>query len=326
MLYKKLGRAGLKISVLTMGTMIFGKQVNEADAIKIMDMAFEKGINSFDTADAYIGGRTEEIVGKALKNKRQAVVLATKVAIRQGPGPNDFGLSRKHIIQAVEDSLKRLDTDYIDIYYAHQPDYTTPIEETLRALDYLVKQGKVRYIACSNYSAWQLVRAISISEQHNLARFDCIQPPYNLITRDIETELLPCCANEGVGVTVYNPLAGGLLTNKHNASKVPASDTRFSINKNYYERYWSPVNFTAVEHLKKIADSHGRNMAQFSLAWVLGNPVITSAIVGASSTKQLEENLGALDVKLTMEETKACDDVWFELRPPRFSYLRETVV
>jgi aryl-alcohol dehydrogenase-like predicted oxidoreductase len=322
MQYKKVGRTGLKISEITLGTMIFGKQVNEADALNILDLAFEKGITSFDTADGYTGGQSEEIVGKALKNKRQAVVLATKVASPQGPGPNDRGLSREHIMQAVEASLKRLGTEYLDIYYAHTPDYTTPIEETLRAFDNLVKQGKVRYVACSNYRAWQLVRALAVSEQHNLARFDCIQSPYNLITRDIEPELLPCCAGEGVGVTVYNPLAAGLLTGKHNASHGPNSNTRFGIDQIYYERYWAPVNFKAVDHLKKIADTHNRNMAQFSLAWVLGNSVVTSAIVGASSTKQLEENLGALEVKLTPEETKSCDDVWLELRPPRFFYGR----
>jgi aryl-alcohol dehydrogenase-like predicted oxidoreductase len=322
MQYKKVGRTGLKISEITLGTMIFGKQVDESEAVKIIDLAYEQGINSFDTANAYTAGRSEEIVGKALKNKRNKVVLASKVANRQGPGPNELGLSREHIMQAVENSLRRLDTDYLDIYYAHTPDYTTPIEETLRAFDNLVQQGKVRYIACSNFRAWQLVRALAVSEQHNLARFDCIQSPYNLITRDIETELLPCCAGEGVGVVVYNPLAAGLLTGKHNGSQAPSADTRFGQDKNYYERYWSPVNFTAVEHLKKIADTHNRKMAQFSLAWVLGNPTITSAIVGASSTGQLEENIGALDVKLTPDETKACDDVWLELRPPRFFYGR----
>jgi len=322
MQYKKVGRTGLKVSEITLGTMIFGKQVEEADAIKIMDLAFEKGINSFDTANAYLMGRSQEIVGKALKNKRHSVVLATKVANRQGPGPNDIGLSRVHIMQAVEDSLRRLGTDYLDIYYAHTPDYTTPLEETLRAFDSLVQQGKVRYAACSNYRAWQLEKSVAISEHYNLARFECIQTPYNLVTRDIETELLSCCASEGVGVVVYNPLAAGLLTGKHNVSNGPSSDTRFGMDKNYYDRYWSPVNFTAVDHLKKIADAHKRNMAQFSLAWVLGNPLLSSTIMGASSTKQLEENLGALDIKLTPEETKACDDVWLELRPPRFFYGR----
>jgi aryl-alcohol dehydrogenase-like predicted oxidoreductase len=322
MQYKKVGRTGLKISEITLGTMIFGQQVDEIESRKIMDLAFEKGINSFDTANGYAGGRSEEIVGKALKNKRHSVVLASKVSSRQGPGPNDSGLSREHILQAVENSLRRLGTDYLDIYYAHTPDYTTPIEETLRAFDSLVRQGKVRYVACSNYRAGQLVRALAISEQRNLVQFDCIQSVYNLITRDIETELLPTCADEGVGLVVYNPLAGGLLTGKHNGKQAPPPDTRFGQNQIYFERYWSPLNFTAVEHLKKIAEAHNRKPAQFALAWVLGNPLITAAIVGASSVKQLEENLGALNVKLSSEENKGCDDVWLELRPPRFFYGR----
>ena len=322
MQYKKVGRTGLKISEIALGTMIFGQQVDEAESTKIIDLAFEKGINSFDTADGYASGRSEEIVGKALKNKRHSVVLASKVSSRQGPGHNDSGLSREHILQAVENSLRRLGTDYLDIYYAHTPDYTTPIEETLRAFDYLVRQGKVRYVACSNYRAGQLVRALAVSEQHNLARFDCIQTVYNLITRDIETELLPTCADEGVGVVVYNPLAGGLLTGKHNGNQPPTADTRFGQNPMYLERYWSPINFKAVEHLKQIAAAYNRKPAQFALAWVLGNPGIASAIVGASSAAQLAENLGALDVKLSPDETKACDDVWLELRPPRFFYGR----
>ena len=322
MQYKKMGRTGLKISEITLGTMIFGQQVDEAESLKIMDLAFEKGINSFDTADGYAGGRSEEIVGKALKNKRHAVVLASKVYSKQGPGPNDSGLSREHILQAVENSLRRLGTDYLDIYYAHHPDPATPIEETLRAFDSLVQQGKVRYAACSNYRAGQLVRALAVSEQRNLARFDCIQTVYNLITRDIEAELLPTCADEGVGVVVYNPLAGGLLTGKHIGNQPPPADTRFGQNPIYLERYWSPVNFTAVEHLKQIAAANNRKPAQFALAWVLGNPGIASAIVGASSAAQLAENLGALDVKLSPDETKACDDVWLELRPPRFFYGR----
>jgi aryl-alcohol dehydrogenase-like predicted oxidoreductase len=322
MQYKKMGRTGLKISEITLGTMIFGQQVDEAESLKIMDLAFEKGINSFDTADGYAGGRSEEIVGKALKNKRHSVVLASKVASKQGPGLNDSGLSREHILQAVENSLRRLGTDYLDIYYAHHPDPTTPIDETLRAFDSLVQQGKVRYAACSNYRAGQLVRALAVSEQRNLVRFDCIQTVYNLITRDIEVELLPTCADEGVGVVVYNPLAAGLLTGKHNGNQPPPADTRFGQNPMYLERYWSPVNFTAVEHLKQIAVANNRKPAQFALAWVLGNPGIASAIVGASSAAQLAENLGALDVKLSPDETKACDDVWLELRPPRFFYGR----
>src|SRR5208283_3859037 len=186
-----MGRTGLKISAMSIGTMFFGTQVGEEEAIKTLDLAFEKGINMFDTADAYGLGKSEEIGGKAIKNKRQSVVLATKIGHRGGRGANDSGLAREHIIQGVEASLKRLGTDYIDIYYAHTPDYATPIEETLRAFDHLVQQGKVRYVACSNIRAWQLTKSLWVSDKNNLARYDCIQSVYNLLTRDIEYELLP---------------------------------------------------------------------------------------------------------------------------------------
>ena len=215
MQYNKVGRTGLKVSAIGMGALIFGNQVNETDAIKIMDLAFEKGINLFDTANGYTGGRSEEIVGKAIKNKRHAVVLATKVANRQGPGPNDLGLSRKHIIRDVEESLRRLDTDFLDLYYAHRPDYTTPIEETLRAFDNLVQQGKVRYIACSNFAAWQLCGAWWSSRINHLAPFVAIQSHYNLLERSIESELVPCCESYGIGIIPYFPLARGFLTGKY---------------------------------------------------------------------------------------------------------------
>jgi len=322
MQYNKLGRAGIKISAVGLGTMYFGKRVNESDATVIIDTAFEKGINLIDTANVYTGGLSEEIVGKAVKNKRHAMLLATKVNYRLGKGPNDCGLSRKHIVKAVEDSLKRLDTDYIDIYYAHAPDYNTPIEETLRAFDNLVHQGKVRYLACSNFWAWQLVEALWVSEKHNLARFDCIQSPYNLFTRDIESELLPCCAKEGVGVTVYNPLAAGLLTGKYDQKTSPAPNSRLGLEPIDKNIYWSTINFQAVTYLKKIADSSGLSLAGFSLAWILNNPVISSIIIGVSSTKQLEDNIGTVDLKLTGEQIKACDEVWRQLKPPRFSYGR----
>ena len=323
MQYKQMGRTGLKVSAMSIGTMFFGTQVAEEEAVKTLDLAFDKGINMFDTADAYGLGKSEEIVGKAIKNKRASVVLATKIGHRGGRGPNDSGLSREHIIQGVEVSLKRLGTDYIDIYYAHTPDYSTPIEETLRAFDDLVQQGKVRYIACSNILAWQLIKSLWVSDKYNLARFDCIQSVYNLLTRDIEYELLPCCAGEGIGVTVFNPLAAGLLTGKYDQNQPPLPDNRFGRERTgprERDLYWSPVNFTAVDHLKKIADAHCRNLAQFSLAWIMNNPLISSAVAGFSTVKQLEENLGAVDIKLTAEENKACDEVWTELRPPRVFY------
>ena len=323
MQYKQMGRTGLKISAMSIGTMFFGTQVGEEEAIKTLDLAFEKGINMFDTADAYGLGKSEEIVGKAIKNKRQSVVLATKIGHRGGRGPNDSGLSREHIIQGVEVSLKRLGTDYIDIYYAHTPDYATPIEETLRAFDHLVQQGKVRYVACSNIRAWQLTKSLWVSDKNNLARYDCIQSVYNLLTRDVEYELLPCCAAEGVGVTVFNPLAAGFLTGKYDPNQPPPADNRFGrerTGKREQELYWSPANFKAVAELKKVAEDHGRSLVQFALAWIINNPVVSSAVVGASSAKQLEDNVKAVDIKLSDEEKKACDEVWKELRPPRVFY------
>lgn len=326
MQYRKLGRTGLKVSAICLGTMTYGNQVGEIEAINIIESALAAGVNFFDTADVYAEGRSEEIVGKALKKKRHSVALATKVANRTGPGANDIGLSRKHIMKGIEDSLRRLGTDYIDLYYVHLPDYDTPIEETLRALDDLVHQGKVRYIACSNFRAWQLCKALWVSDRHNLARFECIQPPYNLLTRDIEYELLPLCASEGVGICVYNPLAAGLLTGKHDhPHKPPAEGTRFTlegIGPMYYERYWSSSNFEAVARLGQIAKEYGRNLTQFALAWTLSNEIITSAICGATSLKQLEENLGAAELKLSEEELVACDGVWQQLRPLRFFYGR----
>ncbi|MFQ5997075.1 MAG: aldo/keto reductase [Dehalococcoidales bacterium] len=325
MQYKKLGRTGLMVSEICLGTMNFGQQVGETEAINLMKSAVEAGVNFIDTADQYINGRAEEIVGKALKEDRHAVVLATKVgAWRSGPGVNDIGLSRKHIMKEIEGSLRRLGTDYIDLYYAHTPDYNTPIDETVRAMDELVHQGKVRYIACSNFRAFQLCDALWVSDLHNLARFDCIQSPYNLITRDIEYELLPLCTDKGVGVTVYNPLAGGLLTGKYDPKK-PPSKGRFTLERLgpiYTERYWSAPNFEAVASLKKIAQAHGRSLPQFALAWILNNEAITSIVLGTSSIKQLEENLGATEIKLSEEEITACNDVWQQLRPIRFSYGR----
>lgn len=325
MQYKKLGRTGLMVSEICLGTMTFGQQVNQAEATNIVKNALAAGVNFLDTADGYVDGKSEEIVGRALKEERDSVVLATKVgAWQSGPGVNDIGLSRKHIMQGIEDSLRRLGTDYIDLYYVHRPDYNTPIDETLRALDDLIHQGKVRYIACSNFRAFQLCEALWASDVNNLARFDCIQSPYNLVTRDIEYELLSLCTSKGVGVTVYNPLAGGLLTGKHDLDKRPAAG-RFTVEhlgKMYSERYWSATNFEAVNHFNKIAEEHGRSLTQFSLAWILSNEVITSIVLGITSIKQLEENLGATEIKLTKEELASCNDIWQQLRPARFLYGR----
>ena len=324
MKYRKLGRTGLLVSEISLGTMTFGNQIDEAESIKLMKYAMESGVNFIDTADSYVDGRTEEIVGKGLKGERHSVVLATKVGSwKSGPSVNDVGLSRKHILQEIEESLRRLGTDYVDIYYAHIPDEGTPIDETLRAFDDLISQGKVRHIGCSNFCAWELCKALWLSDRHNLARFECIQPPYNLLTRSIEDELLSLCASEKVGVCVFNPLAGGLLTGKHDPAKTPPKDTRFGNvrqGKVYSDRYWVDDNFKAVARLKEVAQKPGRSMAQFALAWILNNETITSVICGVNSIKQLGENLGATELKLTKDELAVCDEVWHQFRPPRFFY------
>jgi aryl-alcohol dehydrogenase-like predicted oxidoreductase len=323
--YRQVGRTGLKVSQFCLGAMTFGDQVSESEALTMTHAAMEAGLNFIDTADMYVKGRSEEIVGKAIKGRRDDIVLATKAGFSTGPTPNDQGGSRKHLMQAIEASLQRLDTDYVDLYYFHVPDYTTPIEETLRALDDLVHQGKVRYIGCSNFRAFQVTKALWTSDARNLARFDCVQPPYNLLTRDIEYELLPLCADEGLGVCTYNPLAGGLLSGKHDFSQAPTPGTRFSnqaMGQMYYDRYWNETNFRAVERFRGIAAEAGRDMVQTALAWVLGSPHVTSVIIGATSLKHVEHNLAAADMKLTEEERAACDDIWNELRPLRFFYGR----
>ncbi len=323
--YRKMGRTGLKVSPVCLGTMTFGDQVTESDSITMTRAALDAGVNFIDTANAYSKGRSEEIVGKALKGCRQSVVLATKVGTDFSTKPNEHGLSRKHMTRSLEDSLRRLDTEYVDLYYVHQPDYSTPMEETLRTMDDFVRQGKVRYLACSNLRAFQISKALWISDVRNLERFDCLQTPYNILTRDIEYEVLPLCVEEGLGVTVYNPLAGGLLTGKHDFSKPPAPGTRFSNGaqgEQYYDRYWNQVNFNAVERFRALAAGSGRDMAQMALAWVLTNPTVTSLIMGATSMKHIQHNLAALDVVLTKAELDGCNEIWNELRPLRFFYGR----
>ena len=323
--YRKVGRTGLQVSPVCLGTMTFGDQVTEADAISMTHAALDAGVNFVDTANLYAYGRSEEIVAKALKGRRDDVVLATKVGIDMSTRPNEYGLSRKHIIQALEDSLRRLDTDYVDLYYIHRPDYSTPIEETLRTLDDLVRQGKVRYLGCSNLRAFQICKALWTSDVNGLERFDCLQTPYNVLTRDIEYEVLPVCSDEGLGVTIYNPLAGGLLTGKHDPSKSPTPGTRFSNDrqgKQYFDRYWNKDNFDAVERFRALAATHNRDMSQMALAWVLANPTVTSLVMGATSMKHVQHNMAALDITLTKEEMDGCDEIWQALRPLRFFYGR----
>jgi aryl-alcohol dehydrogenase-like predicted oxidoreductase len=239
-----------------------------------------------------------------------------------GRGANDGGLSRKHIFDAVEGSLRRLQTDYIDLYQAHSPDPDTPLEETMRAFDDLVRQGKVRYLGCSNFKAWLLARALWISDKHEYARFDCVQPRYNMLFREIENELLPLCHHQGVGVIAYNPLAGGFLTGKYQAHTEPERETRFgfltgSAHSIYHKRYWQEAQFAAVDHLQKFFSARNKSLTQVAIAWVLAQPDITSAIVGATSAAQLQQSLPATELTLDSEEMEICNEVWFRL--PRLS-------
>ncbi len=313
--YRTLGRTGLHVSELCLGTMQFGWTADEATSFAILDAFFEAGGNFIDTADIYSawapgnpGGVSEEIIGRWMKargNRRQ-IVLATKVRGRMWAGPNGEGLSRKHIVEAVEDSLRRLQTDYIDLYQAHAFDPTTPIEETMRAFEDLVRQGKVLYVGASNYPAWRLAEALAVSEHHGWVRYESLQPHYNLVHRgEFERELKPLCEHHGLGVIPYSPLAGGFLTGKYRRGEpLPASVRADSIRRRYFE---SETAWNALEALRRIADERGKTPAQVALAWLLSRPPITAPIVGANTVAQLEELLGAAGLRLTPEEVGLLD-------------------
>ena len=320
---KRLGRTGLKVSEICLGTMTFGNQCDEPTSHAIMDKAFENGVTFFDTADVYpLGGtmeskgRTEEFVGSWLKGRREQIVLATKFNGEMGSGPNERGGSRKHIFQAVEASLRRLQTDYIDLYQQHSVDFETPLDETLGALDDLVRSGKVRYIGCSNYPAWQLAKSLWVSDSRRLARFDSVQPRYNILFRHIEAELLPLAQDQGIGVISYNPLAGGMLTGRYQAGQAVEAGSRFALQgagKMYQARYWQDAQMQAVDQLKQLCDERNLLLAQVAVAWVLAQPAITSAIVGASKAEQLDQSLPAVDLQLDEALRSACDDIWYQL-------------
>jgi aryl-alcohol dehydrogenase-like predicted oxidoreductase len=331
---RHLGRTGLKVSEICLGTMTFGNQCDQPTSFAILDRAWEGGVNFLDTADVYpLGGglervgRTEEIVGAWLRERglRDKVVLATKAAGRMGEGSNDQGLSRYHLMQAVEASLRRLGTDHIDLYQVHSPDPETPIEETLEALTELVRRGMVRYIGCSNFSAWMLAGALWASDLRCLARFDSVQPRYNLIFRMIEDELLPLCRQHGVGVIAYNPLAGGMLSGRYRFDQEVA-EGRFTLGHGsgemYRRRYWNQAVFSAVDRMAGLAREAGLGMVELAVAWVLAQPGLSSAIVGASKPEQLAASLAASDIDLPAEVLTSLDGLWYDLpreRDPRLA-------
>ena len=308
MRHVRLGRTGLSVPRLCLGTMTFGLQCDEATSAAILDRAAAGGITFIDTADVYpLGGsaatigRTEEIVGRWLEGRRHDIIVATKCFGATSARPWDRGNSRKHILDAIDASLRRLRTDYVDLYQLHHPDADTPIDETLSALDDVVRAGKARYVGCSNFAAYQVARALGRSEVLGAARFDTVQPRYNLLFRQVERELLPLCREEGLAVIPYNPLAGGLLTGKHRRDAGPTEGTRFTLGSaaaRYQERYWHEREFATVEALRPLAEEAGLSMTALALAWVLAHPAVTAPIVGASRPEQLGDVLAAADKPL----------------------------
>ena len=322
MQYNNLPGTSIKISTMSLGTMMFGGQTSEADSFAIMDYAYDNGINFWDTANMYTQGESERIVGKALKGRRDRVFLATKVNSQMGDNPFDKGLSRRSILAAVDASLKRLDTDYIDLYYMHAPDYETKIEESLETMSGLVKAGKVRYIGVSNFAAWQIADMLAICDKRGYIAPIISQNVYNAITRNVETELVPFLQAHDLGMIVYNPIAAGLLAGKHKPG-TPAENTRFANNKRYYDRYWSDENFQAVEKLTKIAEDNGMSIIELAMKWVFNRPSVISTISGVSRLEQIKQNISLIECPaLSSDILDACDAVWKTLAGTSFGYNR----
>lgn len=309
--YVNLGKSGVKVSKIALGCMSFGREADEKESNHMVNIAFDNGINFFDTANSYSNGRSEEILGGALKRKRNQVVIATKVSNPIGEGPNDRGCSRYHIIRAVEESLRRLKTDRIDLYQLHRFDPDTPLEETLKTLDDLVRWGKIVYIGCSNFTFQQLMKALGISKSSGLQSFISIQPMYNILKREAEDDLLPFCLKEGIGVIPYNPLAGGFLTGKYKPNTTPSIGTRLGDQNVYQERYLSDENFQRTTRFLEIAKRRGLHPIALALAWVASHPAVTSPIIGARNGKQLSETLNLVDVKISIQERDQINrEVW----------------
>ena len=310
--YARLGRSGLKVSRMCLGTNMFGAgYVDDKRALSVINEAREQGINFIDTADVYHSGLSEQVVGRAVKDHRHEFVIGTKGFMPTGPGINDKGLSRKHVIEAVELSLRHLATDYIDVYQVHFWDPETPLEETLRALDDLVRQGKIRYIGCSNFAAWQLCRALWVSDKHGLERFESVQPDYNFSRRHIEAELFPLCEEQQVSVIPFQVLMGGLLTGTYDRKKEPPEDSHLASQHagGAKKRYWNEAHFNMVDRLKSIATEAGYSPTQLALAWALSKPAVTSVIIGASRPEQVVQNAQAVDVKLASDVLEQLDSL-----------------
>ena len=307
--YRRLGKSGLKVSEICLGTMTFGHGAGAAESERMVHLAWDAGVNFFDTANSYGDGESERLLGTALKGRRRDAIIATKFFNPMGPNPNNSGMSRVHIMQAIEDSLKRLQMEYVDIYYIHHVDTQTPLEEMLRALDDLVRQGKVRYTACSNYQAWRLSEALWLSESLNLSSFVCYQPLYNLVVRDIEQELVPLCENKGLGIVVWSPLAGGFLSGKYKPGERAQAGSRSEEGWAFPQRYFAANADEILQTVLDISNDLDYSPAQVSLRWVLDQRAITSVIVGARHTDHLQDNLGAVGWKLNGEVLERLNDI-----------------
>lgn len=308
--YRLLGTTGVRVSPLCLGTMMFGGATDEDTSIRIIHKAIDQGINFIDTADMYAGGKSEEIVGKALVGKWDQVVLATKGRQVMGTGPNDKGGSRYHMMRALEASLKRLKCERIDLYYYHAPDYDTAIDETLRALDDMVRQGKVLSIACSNFRAWRLCEALWTSDRLSLNKFCCVQPLYNIVNRDIEVELLPLCQEHKIGVVTYSPLARGVLSGKYKPGEsFPEGSRAARGDKRMKEAELRDESFEISQKIAAYCQKRGVAMTQFALAWCIANPILTASILGPRTMEQFDDNFGAINVTITAEDEAFIDSV-----------------
>lgn len=306
--YRQLGRSGLRVSVVGLGTNRFGGKVDEKGVADIIHAALDRGLNFIDTADIYTGGQSEETIGKAIAKRRDEVILATKVGMKVGDGPNDVGASRQRIMAGVEASLRRLKTDYIDLYQIHRFDPHTPAEETMRALDDLVRSGKVRYIGASNYAAWQLCRANDVAEAFGWSSFVSVQPHYHMLERSIEAELVPYCEAFGVGIIPYYPLAGGFLTGKYRRNEAPPAGSRGESSE-YVQKYFTDHNFDVLERLQAFAAERGKSMVELAIAWLLARPQVASVIAGVTSLSQLESNLKASEWELSPSEVEELETI-----------------
>ena len=310
MRYRFLGNTGVRVSEICLGTMMFGGQTNESDSVDLIRKAIDQGINFMDTANIYNAGESEVVLGKGIKGHRDDLVIATKGRQKMGSGPNQQGASRYHLMQELDNSLKRLDVDSVDVYYTHTPDHTVPIEETLRAMDDMVRSGKVRYIACSNFRAWRVCESLWQSSRLNFNRFSCVQPLYNMVNRDAEVELLPLCREHQLGVVCYSPLARGILTGKYRLGEKFPDGSRASRGDNRMQQ--AELRDASIEVAGKLnsdCEQRGTATSQFALAWTIANPIVTSVIIGPRTMEQFDDNLLAMEVAITKEDETFVDSL-----------------